>query len=399
MAGLSEETQALVKRLVSQYEHYAVREATRRLTAAALAQHLKNLAACDGRLVVEPLGRSAEGRPIYRVTFGQGQRRVLMWTQMHGDEPTATLAVLDLLAALTKFPQDTALNKILREVQVCIIPMLNPDGAETFQRRTAQGIDLNRDARCLSTPEARLLKRTHDSFVPDFAFNMHDQNPRYTVGESRRLTAMAFLAPAHDASGKDNVARRRAKRLAAAMIQMLTPYIGGYMARFDETHEPRSFGDAMQGWGTSVVLIESGGWRNDPEKAYLRQLNAVVLLGALHAIAGDECDELETTAYESLPHNTNHFYDLIFESATLEFGDSIPSIVADIAINLTDPWQPPSSSDVIRGRVMDIGDLRDYEAGERWSLDGCSLSGHDFRIEAEVDVDALRAIAHPIKPV
>ncbi|MGQ9896856.1 MAG: M14 family zinc carboxypeptidase [Acidobacteriota bacterium] len=397
MLGLSEATFTLVKRLASQYDHYVVREATPRLTAAGLAMHLASFASRNERLTVEVGGYSAAGRPIHRVTFGQGARRVLMWTQMHGDEPTATLAVLDLLAALTAFPQDAALNKIFREVQVCIIPMLNPDGAENYQRRTVQGIDLNRDARHLRTPEARLLKQTHDDFIPDFAFNLHDQNPRYTVGDSRRLTAMALLAPAHDASGKDNMARRRAKRLAATLVHLLTPHIGSYLARFDDTHEPRSFGDAMQGWGTSVVLMESGGWRNDPEKVYLRKLNAVALLGALHAIAGDECDAVEATAYEALPPNTSYFYDFIFESATLDFGEGIPPIVADIAINISDHWQS-APADVIRGRVMDVGDLCDYEAGERWSLEGCTLSGHDFHTEAEVDVDALRTMAHSIQP-
>jgi hypothetical protein len=47
---------------------------------------------------------------------------------------------------------------------------------------------------------------------------------------------------------------------------------------------------------------------------------------------------------------------------------------------------------------MDVGDLRDYDAGERWSLDGRAVPGHDFHIEAEVDVDALRAMAQPVQP-
>ncbi|MFQ3581477.1 MAG: M14 family zinc carboxypeptidase [Chloracidobacterium sp.] len=397
MPGLSGATLAFVERLAAHYDRYVVQGATPRLTAAALAAHLQDLAAQDGRIKVDVAGRSAVGRPIHRVMVGQGRRRVLMWTQMHGDEPTATLAVLDILSALNYFGQDPALDTTLREVQVCILPMLNPDGAEVFQRRTAQGIDLNRDARCLRTVEAQTLKRTHDTFVPDYAFNLHDQNPRYTVGESRRLTAMAFLAPAHDASGKDNVARRRAKRLAAALVQLLTPYISGHMARFDDTHEPRSFGDAMQGWGTSVVLVESGGWRNDPEKAFLRKLNTILLLGALHAIAGDECDEIEVSAYEALPTNTNHFYDLIFESAKLDFGNGIPPITADIAINLNDSWQA-SPADITRGRVMDVGDLRDYEANERWSLAGQSVNGTELSLDAEIDVDMLRAIARPSEP-
>ena len=34
-----------------------------------------------------------------------------------------------------------------------MVPMLNPDGAERFQRRNAQGIDINRDALLLQSPE------------------------------------------------------------------------------------------------------------------------------------------------------------------------------------------------------------------------------------------------------
>ncbi len=398
MPGLSAATVALVEFFNTHYDRYAVRAATPRLTADELAEHLAAFASQDKRIQVAVTGQSAAGRPIHRVMFGSGRRRVLMWTQMHGDEPTATLAALDLLAALTTFDRHSGLETILKEVQVCLIPMLNPDGAAVFQRRTAQGLDINRDARCLRTPEARILKRVHDDFVPDYAFNLHDQNPRYTVGDSQRLTALAFLAPAHDASGKDNIARRRAKRLAATLVHLLTPYIAGHMARFDDTYEPRSFGDAMQGWGTSVVLVESGGWRNDPDKTYLRQLNTVMLLGALHAIAGDECDEIEATAYEALPSNTQYFYDLIFESATLDFGPDIPPIVADIAINLVDNRQH-RQVDVVRGRVMDVGDLRDYGAGERWSLAGQRVNGAELHVEVEIDVDALRALAHHIEPL
>jgi len=53
--------------------------------------------------------------------------------------------------------------------------MLNPDGAERFTRRTAQMIDMNRDASALATPEAKILKSTHDMYQPEYGFNLHDQ--------------------------------------------------------------------------------------------------------------------------------------------------------------------------------------------------------------------------------
>ena len=45
-----------------------------------------------GHLVVTEIGQSSEGRSIYRLQYGQGPIKILLWSQMHGDEPTATMA-------------------------------------------------------------------------------------------------------------------------------------------------------------------------------------------------------------------------------------------------------------------------------------------------------------------
>ena len=39
-----------------------------------------------GGVVVTDVGRSIQGRAIRAVTFGTGPVRVLLWSQMHGDE-------------------------------------------------------------------------------------------------------------------------------------------------------------------------------------------------------------------------------------------------------------------------------------------------------------------------
>ena len=46
---------------------------------------------------MEQIGQSVEGRSINHVWFGDGPMHVLLWSQMHGDEPTATSALLDIL--------------------------------------------------------------------------------------------------------------------------------------------------------------------------------------------------------------------------------------------------------------------------------------------------------------
>ena len=80
--------------------------------------------------------------------------------------------------------------------------MLNPDGAEAVKRFNAQGIDINRDARRLSTPEGRALRKAVETIKPEFGFNLHNQHARTSVGRPPKPAAVSVLAPAPDPSGK-----------------------------------------------------------------------------------------------------------------------------------------------------------------------------------------------------
>ena len=53
-------------------------------------------------LKTAPIGESMLGRPIRSVTFGQGPTRVLLWSQMHGDESTATMSLADIFRFLAE---------------------------------------------------------------------------------------------------------------------------------------------------------------------------------------------------------------------------------------------------------------------------------------------------------
>src|SRR5213083_769488 len=44
-------------------------------------------------LKVDEVGKSYANREIYQVEWGKGKTKIFMWSQMHGDEPTATPAV------------------------------------------------------------------------------------------------------------------------------------------------------------------------------------------------------------------------------------------------------------------------------------------------------------------
>ncbi len=153
-------------------------------------------AAAPDLFQVEEIGRSVEGRSINHLRFGRGPLHVLLWSQMHGDEPTATAALFDVAEQFRRHRSEPAHARILDALTIHIVPMLNPDGAERFQRRNAQGIDINRDALRLQTPEGRALKALRDRLNPAVGFNLHNQGWRTSAGKTGQPAAISLLSVA-----------------------------------------------------------------------------------------------------------------------------------------------------------------------------------------------------------
>ncbi|MEO5798495.1 MAG: M14 family zinc carboxypeptidase [Gemmatimonadales bacterium] len=311
----------------------------------ALAPFLKSPA-----LTVRPIGASLLGRELRAITFGHGPTRVLLWSQMHGDESTATMALADLLAWLADPAPDPLRDRLSRALTITIVPMLNPDGAERFQRENAAGIDINRDARRLSTPEARALKALHDSLKPAFGFNLHDQGARTRAGTRGPQAAIALLAPAIDASGRYDAVRNTARRIAATIARALSDSIPGRVAKYDEGFNPRAFGDLMQTWGTSTVLIESGALPDDPDKQRLRGMNGAALLVALDEIATTHGAAGVSAAYDALPPNSGGAVDLLVRGGMLVLPGQAP-FRADLSLTFDDLLLRTNP------RLREVGDL------------------------------------------
>ena len=326
----------------------------RRFTPEFFQSLLAELASSPNSIVgIRTIGNSFEGRPISLVSVGDGDAKILLWSQMHGDESTATMAIADILNYLIQTPGEKTTQTILSSVHLLFLPILNPDGAARFQRRTAQGIDMNRDALALRTPEARILRNLQQQLKPDFGFNLHDQELS-TVGSSKELTAIALLSPAFDESKSDNPVRLRAEHLASVFAATMNQFVPGRVARYDESFEPRAFGDNMQHWGTSTVLVESGHEMNDPEKSTIRKLNFIGLLASLYAIATGEYSRSEISLYETLPFNGKRAYDVIIRNAEVkhEAGTTTP---VDIGIS----YQVDTHTNSIP-RLVDLGDLHPF---------------------------------------
>jgi len=319
-----------------------------------------------GPVTVAVEGTSAEGREIRRLTYGSGPVTVLLWSQMHGDESTASMALVDVMRFFRERSDHPLARRIAEGATVHVIPMLNPDGAQRFRRRNAQGIDVNRDARRLQTPEGRLLKRVNDELRPDFGFNLHDQSAAVRVGDSDRGVAIALLAPAFNEAREVDAKRHRAMQVASVLVTSMRPLVTDHIAKYDDTFNPRAFGDLIGAWGASTVLIESGAWTDDPQKQHLRKTNFVGILSALDAIATGSYADHDPALYDGLEYNGRRPPDLLIAGGTLAV-PGIPPLQADLLVNYERPLLKEG------GVISDIGDMGEAQAQDTLDVSGLYL--------------------------
>jgi hypothetical protein len=321
-------------------------------------------------LQIELLGYSVENRPIYVYTYGTGSIGVLCWTQMHGDEPTASLALLDVIQYLANYDQPSG---FIREgIKLHMIPVLNPDGAENYCRRNALQIDLNRDARHPVSPEALILKDYANRLPFDFALNLHDQEIYYSAGEGGKATVFSLLAPMPcedmtKASQVNNFVM--AKALVTQLWRECESLYPNQIARYNDEFEPRAFGEFFQNQGICTILMEAGGSFNDVDKRDVRKLYCLSMLRALWHMANRELDISAMHTYPRIPLNLKMaFFDLIIRNAQIERSGKI--INTDIGIRRYRKLDEVTGSLYFTAMIEDIGDLSVYHAYEEIDATG-----------------------------
>lgn len=223
---------------------------------------------------------------------------------MHGNEPTGTLSVLDILSNYS-----SELTK-LEELTIYYLPILNPDGTLQFTRRNAQNLDINRDARDLQTPEGRLLMNVIERLQPELCLNLHDQRTCFSAGEGSAPAVFAVLAPSAGNEQPSNEARMKAIGLLNAALSDLLP--NENISRFTDEYYPTAFGDRLQALGFSNILLEAGARYSDKNRTESRALMGLCILSILKHF--DQNNFVETQAYQSLPLNKEKLEDVILRN-------------------------------------------------------------------------------------
>ena len=308
----------------------------------------------NSHILVEEIGKSVEGRSINMFSFGTGEIKVLLWSQMHGDEATGTAGLLSVFYYFAKNFDTPFVQSIVHNLSIHAIVMLNPDGSERCRRQNIQGIDINRDAQQLISPEGQILKKMYEQIRPDFGFNLHDMSDNETVGDSGNLLSVALMAPPYNKTDEDSPTRIRAKKLVVIIKKVLDNFIEGHVARYKADYMPRAFGDAFQKWNVSTVLIESG--RSDNrEPHYHSKLIYTALLTAFDAISSGYVDEADPNDYDRISVEGNKLFDLLIKNALIYSGRNIGPFKGDIGINISKKWE--NGKTVFTGTVEEIGDL------------------------------------------
>ncbi|MFD4818853.1 M14 family zinc carboxypeptidase [Peribacillus butanolivorans] len=86
-----------------------------------------------GKVKVEVAGQTNQGRSIHKVTVGHGDKVVFIQSEIHGNEKTGTVALLNILENLGQ-SNSPEVKKMLDELTIVAIPMMNVDGSELDRR-------------------------------------------------------------------------------------------------------------------------------------------------------------------------------------------------------------------------------------------------------------------------
>lgn len=265
-----------------------------------------------GLFQIEILGDSVDGKPIHGITLGKGSKRILMWSQMHGNESTTTKAIFDLLKYIKDNNDFRAY--LMDHFTICIIPMLNPDGALAYTRVNSNAIDLNRDAQDRSQPESKILRNVFEYFKPDFCFNLHDQRTIFSVGKSPLPATISFLTPAEDKERSVTEQRKRSMEIIGVMNQFLQKHIPGQVGRYDDSYNINCIGDTFQSAQVPTILFESGHYQEDYEREQTRMYIACSIVCAIDYIGHSPIKGTHYKAYFQIPENDKLFYDVLLKN-------------------------------------------------------------------------------------
>lgn len=292
-------------------KNYQNKVSGRRVTLDSILPLIDSL---SEKFTINKVGKSFLKKDIYKIQIGTGKTKVLLWTQMHGNESTGTKALFDLFQFFENPGTLHSVQKsILENLTFICIPILNPDGADVYTRVTAQQIDLNRDVIDKKAAESILLQDVLKEVHPTYCFNMHDQRTIFSVGAAKDPATISFLAPSEDVERSLTEGRKQTMCTINSMVMLLKQAIPNQIGRYTDEFYPTATGDNFQKMGYNTILIESGHFKDDYHREISRKFTFFALLQGLTYIASKpESDD--HLPYFEIPDNEMFYLDVLVKN-------------------------------------------------------------------------------------
>jgi hypothetical protein len=334
---------------------------------------------------IENLGNSVLGESIHSIKIGTGSKKILMWSQMHGNESTTTKALFDLCNVFAQ-DESKSIQQILKNCTLLIIPILNPDGAKRYTRINANEIDLNRDAKDLSQPESQILRSLFNTFKPDFCFNLHGQRTIFGAGNTGNSATLSFLSPAQDQACTITETRKKAMEIIVATNKLLQTQIPNQIGIYDDAYNDNCVGDTFQALNCPTILFEAGHYKNDYNREITRFYMFQAILFSINYISENKVLGSYYEPYLQIPENLKNHFDIIIRKAKVQFSGK--DEILDVAIQYQEVLN--NEAIVFVPKIEKIGDLSAYFGHREILADTNEILVNDIKnITEDLEVESL----------
>ncbi len=266
----------------------------------------------------------ASQRVLPAVKIGNGQKKMMIITQQHGDEYVTTEGALNLIQALGANSKEA---KAIREAMTLIVmPRVNVDGYDhtttgnpwrydvdpnasgPFSSKK-RGYDINRyhpmgltenpynTSQPNPVPEALAVRQLFEDYRPSILMDMHHQGT-YVDANGEMVTA-ATLWPT--TPGVDPAVVTRAKQVVGTLYTRLQQYGYANLAKYPGDEYPGIARNRYGLLGAATVLVEIRGTQEQKSKGYIAKTAYQAMMSVVEDFASGKLDQMDPAVADSLP--------------------------------------------------------------------------------------------------